>query len=214
MNGVRNFLRAAASPNTSSTPPDSQSSLTQPPLSHTSPLKPLSGPSWPPSPTQASIDSPKTTQALFFKKNQNKPQPQPPLDDSGVGNSSFRSSTSTTSMSMSSSTASTSTSVSSQHRRQTSSPPTNSRITALNGRNSSGSPVSSPRTLPSKLIMKECNSDTDWKRSSSVLNTRDELLMSLLASQAVVDSRDFDILGSEEVDELKKAGQKILSVYA
>lgn len=37
------------------------------------------------------------------------------------------------------------------------------------------------------------------------LNTRDELLISLLASQAVVDSRDFEILGSEDVDELKKA---------
>ncbi|KAJ7639359.1 Up-regulated during septation-domain-containing protein [Roridomyces roridus] len=36
------------------------------------------------------------------------------------------------------------------------------------------------------------------------LNTRDELLMSLLASEAVVDSRDFEILSSEEVDDLKK----------
>ncbi|KIK67666.1 hypothetical protein GYMLUDRAFT_36395 [Collybiopsis luxurians FD-317 M1] len=35
-------------------------------------------------------------------------------------------------------------------------------------------------------------------------NTRDELLLSLLASEAVVESRDFEILSSEEVDELKK----------
>jgi hypothetical protein len=36
------------------------------------------------------------------------------------------------------------------------------------------------------------------------MNTRDELLISLLASEAVVDSRDFEILSSEEVDDLKK----------
>jgi hypothetical protein len=47
--------------------------------------------------------------------------------------------------------------------------------------------------------------EPDWRPSSGTLNTRDELLISLLASQAVVDSRDFEILGSEEVDELKKA---------
>lgn len=35
------------------------------------------------------------------------------------------------------------------------------------------------------------------------VNTRDELLMMLLSSQAVMDSREFEILTSEEVDELK-----------
>ncbi|KAJ3879564.1 Up-regulated during septation-domain-containing protein [Lentinula edodes] len=35
-------------------------------------------------------------------------------------------------------------------------------------------------------------------------NTRDDLLLSLLASEAVVESRDFAILSSEEIDELKK----------
>jgi Up-regulated During Septation len=62
---------------------------------------------------------------------------------------------------------------------------------------------------PSNLVMRKSVShpDPDWKRSSGPLNlnTRDELLISLLASQAVVDSGDFEILGSEEVDELKKA---------
>lgn len=43
------------------------------------------------------------------------------------------------------------------------------------------------------------------------LNTRDELLISLLASQAVVDSRDFEILGSEDVDELKKEHRVLTS---
>ncbi len=46
--------------------------------------------------------------------------------------------------------------------------------------------------------------DSEYKRSSSRLNNRDELLLSLLASDAVVDSREFEILGFEEVDELKK----------
>jgi hypothetical protein len=45
----------------------------------------------------------------------------------------------------------------------------------------------------------------DWKRSSTLLNTRDELIISLLASEAMVDSREYDILTSEEVEELKKA---------
>lgn len=39
---------------------------------------------------------------------------------------------------------------------------------------------------------------------SGQLNTKDELLMSLLTSEAVVDSRDFEILSAEEIDELKK----------
>lgn len=37
-----------------------------------------------------------------------------------------------------------------------------------------------------------------------MVDTRDELLMSLLASEAIVDSREFEILSSEEVEELKK----------
>lgn len=47
-------------------------------------------------------------------------------------------------------------------------------------------------------------SQTEWKRSSGPLNTRDELLMSLLTSEAVVDSRDFEILSAEDIEELKK----------
>ncbi|KAJ7872062.1 Up-regulated during septation-domain-containing protein [Mycena leptocephala] len=43
------------------------------------------------------------------------------------------------------------------------------------------------------------------------MNTRDELLISLLASEAVVDSRDFEILSSEEVDDLKKEQQVLMS---
>lgn len=53
--------------------------------------------------------------------------------------------------------------------------------------------------------------DSEYKRSSSRLNNRDELLLSLLASDAVVDSREFEILGFEEVDELKKEYQVLMS---
>lgn len=49
-------------------------------------------------------------------------------------------------------------------------------------------------------------SEPGWKRNSGPLNTRDELLMSLMASEAVVDSRGFDILTAEEVEDYKKVG--------
>lgn len=41
-------------------------------------------------------------------------------------------------------------------------------------------------------------------RSSGFFGTRDELLMSLLSSEAVVDSRGYEVLSAEEVEELKK----------
>lgn len=53
--------------------------------------------------------------------------------------------------------------------------------------------------------------DLEPKRTSTVLNTRDELLISLLASEAVVESRDFEIFSAEEVEELKKEEQILVS---
>lgn len=49
-------------------------------------------------------------------------------------------------------------------------------------------------------------SSMNWapKRASVALNTRDELLMSLMASEAVVDSREYQVLTAEDVEELKK----------
>ena len=47
-------------------------------------------------------------------------------------------------------------------------------------------------------------SESGWKQNPGLLNTRDELLMSLMASEAVVDSRGFDILTAEEVEDYKK----------
>ncbi|KAF8806306.1 hypothetical protein BYT27DRAFT_7191636 [Phlegmacium glaucopus] len=54
-------------------------------------------------------------------------------------------------------------------------------------------------------------SESGWKRNSGPLNTRDELLMSLMASEAVIDSRGFDILTAEEVEDLKKEHQLLTS---
>ena len=51
------------------------------------------------------------------------------------------------------------------------------------------------------------------KRESVQLNTRDQLLMSLLTSEAVVDSRSFDILSAEETEELKKVRIPIMTSY-
>ncbi|KAG9015516.1 hypothetical protein FRB94_000121 [Tulasnella sp. JGI-2019a] len=47
-------------------------------------------------------------------------------------------------------------------------------------------------------------SSTTWRNADAKLNIKDELLMSLLASQAMVDSRDSEILTAEDVDELKR----------
>ena len=40
--------------------------------------------------------------------------------------------------------------------------------------------------------------------STAANTTKDELIIELLASEAVVDSREYDILGAEQVEELKK----------
>lgn len=46
--------------------------------------------------------------------------------------------------------------------------------------------------------------DGDGRRSSTLYSTKDDLLMSLLASEAIVDSRGCEVLSAEEVEELKK----------
>ncbi|KAF9534120.1 Up-regulated during septation-domain-containing protein [Crepidotus variabilis] len=97
--------------------------------------------------------------------------------------------------------------------------------TALNisSRSQPDYPPSSPtraQTMPSSpasvsssrySTRKSVNTDPGWKRLSGNLNTRDELLMSLIASEAVIDSREFDILSAEEVEELKKEHQVLSS---
>lgn len=65
-------------------------------------------------------------------------------------------------------------------------------------------PVNGERNLSRRTT--EESTDSAWivKRNSTLSTTRDELLMSLMASEAVVDSREYDVLNAEEVEELKK----------
>ncbi|KAF8592660.1 hypothetical protein K439DRAFT_1650281 [Ramaria rubella] len=66
---------------------------------------------------------------------------------------------------------------------------------------------------PSRVaeLSKQSYLDHDWKRTNSLVNTKDDLLMSLLASEAAVDSRGFEILSAEEVEELKREQQLLSS---
>ena len=76
-----------------------------------------------------------------------------------------------------------------------------------------------PQTQPSTpnttraSFRKSGNTDPSWKRISGNLDTRDELLVSLMASEAVIDSREFAILGAEEVDELKKVSIRLPALH-
>ncbi|TDL29674.1 hypothetical protein BD410DRAFT_798205 [Rickenella mellea] len=73
------------------------------------------------------------------------------------------------------------------------------------------SPMSLNTDRPVELSRKTVGMlDATWKRTSNFVDTRDEMLMSLLASEAVVDSRESEILSAEEVDALKKE-QQVLS---
>ena len=78
-------------------------------------------------------------------------------------------------------------------------------------RNGSLSNSSSP-ILPSRVITRKSvnRPDKDVRRSSGLTNTRDELLSSLLASEAIVESSGFAVLTSEEVEELKKVTKGVV----
>ncbi|KAF7981709.1 hypothetical protein HWV62_32291 [Athelia sp. TMB] len=80
--------------------------------------------------------------------------------------------------------------------------PTRSSPVRKSATSSPGAGPSTPRT-PVKSFMSISQ--------SGQLTTRDELLMSLLTSEAVVDSRDFEILSAEETEELKKEQQVLAS---
>ncbi|KAF8528783.1 Up-regulated during septation-domain-containing protein [Hysterangium stoloniferum] len=71
---------------------------------------------------------------------------------------------------------------------------------------------SSPPSWPVDAS-KQSNSTVDngQKYTSTLVNPRDDLLISLLASEAAVDSRGFQILSSEEVDDLKREQQLLSS---
>ncbi|KAH0840238.1 Up-regulated during septation-domain-containing protein [Lanmaoa asiatica] len=69
-----------------------------------------------------------------------------------------------------------------------------------------GSPTPSSSRVPPPSLAQPMMSESSvgWKRTSELVNIRDELLMSLLTSEAVVDSRECEILSAEGVEELKK----------
>ena len=192
MNGVRRLLGGVVN----GSPPSNQDS----PLSaQTVPLafSPKAGPTWPPSSPSASQQSygspsasPNTTAALFLKKD----RPNPPIDEdaSRIYPSAGRQSMGITSNS------------------QTNLIPSPTRSQTLPNSPPSGpSSFSGHGTPPSSYSARNSTrksgiTDPDWKRISGNLNTRDELLISLMASEAVIDSRDFEIITAEEVEDLKK----------
>ncbi|KAF5333673.1 hypothetical protein D9611_002692 [Ephemerocybe angulata] len=197
MNGVRRLLGGASSSTSTLTPSEpatSPPSSTMPLFSKNSPAASSSSAntSWSPSMggTQPLMTSPKATAGLSFKKD----KPRPTFSDDIEGLDSWGSSN--------------------QAQQQSAfSPRSINRNDSLNSdTHSFGSSASSPRRVPvngeRKLSRRSTDLSTDsaWivKRNSTLSTTRDELLMSLMASEAVVDSRGYDVLTAEEVEELKK----------
>ncbi|KAF8165610.1 Up-regulated during septation-domain-containing protein [Crassisporium funariophilum] len=191
MNGV---LRLLGSATASSSPPVQQHDVIASP---TVPLAfaPKTGPTWPPAssdPYPGSSESPKFTQALFVKKE--RPKPSPTDADYSPRQQQHNPSSSLSGFNPSRSQANFVPS-SSPSRSQTFPP------------NSPASSSSSPRaTLANRYSQRKpvIPMDPAWKRNSGNLNTRDELLMSLMASEAVIDCREYEILSAEDVEELKK----------
>ncbi|KAM5534401.1 hypothetical protein V8D89_011868 [Ganoderma adspersum] len=191
MNGVRRFLgggTATSTPPSATSPLLSAASSSSPPA--TNPLNLQPKPSWPPTaspPTNGVTleDSPKGTAALFFRKDRSRQGTNgaSSRSDEDTGNSSFQS----------------------------------SRDSVDSGRTSTqpSSPVagpSSPRIpIPARVAELARKPADAERRSSMMLSVKDDLLMSLLSSEAIVDSRGYDVLSAEEVEELKKEYQVLSS---
>ncbi|KZT71513.1 hypothetical protein DAEQUDRAFT_665939 [Daedalea quercina L-15889] len=213
MNGVRRFLVGGGTPTTptgqqspvspSTSPP---AAALQSPFQSRAPLAVPAKTSWPPSdsppqsPTESSppnpMDSPKTTTAaLFFRKDRQRPLPTASTTDEGVvGNGSFHSPQS------------------SRGSNGISPARSNGSFGLLS---SPGAGPSSPRLLPSRVSeLTRKPVAVEARPTLVVYNAKDDLLISLLASEAIVDSRGCEILSAEEVDELKKEHQVLSSRLA
>ncbi|OSX59393.1 hypothetical protein POSPLADRAFT_1150078 [Postia placenta MAD-698-R-SB12] len=207
MNGVRRFLTGGGTPTSSTfpqsppSPPSQYATITPSPPKSTAPLAISAKPSWPPSPLQSPtelspVTSPKvTTAALFLRKDRQKPLPSASEDTQG--NASFHSP---------------------QSSRESNGVGSPARGQASVQMSSPVAGPSSPRPLPSrvselsrKLVERPGVTTLDLKRNSEMGSTRDDLLIDLLASEAIVDSRGCEILTSEEVEELKKEHQVLSS---
>jgi len=190
MHGVRRLLGGVVNSSPPSNP-DSPLSAQTVPLSKAGPTWPPSSPSAPQHSYGTPSASPNTTSALFLKKD--RPKPPPAVDDDASRTyPAGRQSLGTTSNSQSNP-------IPSPTRSQTMPTSSPAGPSSVSGR---GTPPSSYSVRDS--TRKSGITDPDWKRISGNLNTRDELLISLMASEAVIDSRDFEIITAEEVDDLKK----------
>lgn len=179
MNGVRRFLGGGGSSSLTSPPPSTEAQPSLPPLI-------ISGKaSWPPQSVSPDSSKKMATTALHMRKDRQKAQPLPPSLDEDIANTSYHSGRSSNTASLA-------------HSSPTSFP-TSSPI-----RRPVAGPSSSRVAPPNNASSRTSGSGSEGRQSGLRLNTRDELLMSLLASEAVVDSRDFDILSAEDVEELKK----------
>ena len=194
MNGVRRLLGAATGSSSSQSAGlnlkdnSKQQPLISPPI-----FSPSSGPSWPPGASALPGDRPTSvTPALVIKKE----KPQPPIPfQTHTGRSSNENQ------------------VLSRGRSSTSAASSSGQPNGDRPGSPATRPSSSPYIGPSRLLTRksvpkvdtEVDWKPDWKQSSTLLNTRDELLVSLLASEAMVESREYEILTSEDVEELKKA---------
>ncbi|KAH9948730.1 Up-regulated during septation-domain-containing protein [Amylocystis lapponica] len=199
MNGVRRFLTGGGAPTSQQVAP-----ATEPVLSPPAQSPPQDRPSWPPSPVQSPTESlspagsPKmATAALFFRKD--KPRPPLPLQSSTSSISSNRAAEDVTNgnASFQSSRSSVSPVRSQASSAQVSSP--------VAGPSSPRGPLPSRVSELSRKPVDRSNGDVN--RASGLYSTRDDLLFSLLASEAIVDSRSCEILSAEEVEELKKEHQ-------
>ncbi|KAJ7591447.1 Up-regulated during septation-domain-containing protein [Mycena floridula] len=167
-------------------------------------FSPRNGPTWPPgSPSAAQTPmSPASTTSSFTRK------PPPPMPEEEPPRSSFQSGRSSSSSDRSPP-ARPSVLTPPRPSINGQASPASALRTSLNGKGSPGSSTSRP--APTRLITRK--SVVDNKRTSTAVNTRNELLISLLASEAMVDSRDFEILSSEDVEELKKEQQSLSTKF-
>ncbi|KAI5115009.1 hypothetical protein M0805_008266, partial [Coniferiporia weirii] len=200
MNGVRRLLGGGTQ--RSQSPPTSAPTLSEPlppfpPLQKTAPLSISSSkPSWPPTPLATTNGSPNGRSDS--------------ASSSTVSTSPARTNTSLprsygsrqNSLDHDVRSQSRGSSISSPPRKPVPTSPGSSPSSAPRSSNALAGPSSPSRFMPSRVAQLRA-----WKRASGPVDTRDELLMSLLASEAIVDSREFDILSAEDVEELKKEHQ-------
>lgn len=70
--------------------------------------------------------------------------------------------------------------------------------------NGNGRPVAGPSSPPKHTVFSPLTPNGQRRANQTPPITRDDLLVSLLTSEAVVDSREFEILSSEEIEDLKR----------